>query len=104
MDGLDPDVDQLRADGIAAARADTEYRIALAKAVREIRNEGVAWGAAQDLARGRPDVAKLRQKKLEAEVIYKASQEALNTHKLATRVLQDTVNKAWSTTGGRYEY
>lgn len=104
MDQLDKDVDQLKEDGIEMAKAEATYRIELAKKMRELRRDGVAWSAMSDLCRGDPDIADLKEERDKREVIYKASQEALNTHKLAIRVLQDTVNKAWSAQGGRYEY
>lgn len=54
-----------------------KYRVALAKEiVRQHDADGVAWTVAPDLARGNPDVARLRRERDIAEGVREAMQQA----------------------------
>ncbi len=68
--------DLLRSTSRDAAKAEEAYRIALAKEiVRQHADEGVAWTVAPDLARGNPEVARLRMLRDIAEGVREATQQ-----------------------------
>jgi hypothetical protein len=59
------------------AQKEERYRVALAKEiVRQHAEDKVAWTVAPDLARGNPDVARLRMLRDVAEGVRDASQQA----------------------------
>jgi hypothetical protein len=60
--------EQVGVQGRAASRAEEAYRVALAAEMWRLRrDEGVAWSALGDLARGTPDVAALKRRRDDAE-------------------------------------
>jgi len=60
------------------ADAEERYRCALAKEiVRQHAEDGVAWTVAPDLARGDPNVARLRRERDIAEGVREASRQAV---------------------------
>ena len=63
-----------------AASAEEAYRMALAVAIVEAHNDGVAWSTAPDLARGDATVTKLRRERDIAEGVREAMQQALWRH------------------------
>lgn len=62
------------------AGAEEAYRKALAVAIVEAHDSGVAWTAAADLARGDDEVARLRRERDIAEGVREAMQQALWRH------------------------
>ena len=75
---------------------DTDYRVALAKELLILKNEGYAISLAGDIARGKPEIAHLKFLEISKEAIYKANLESINATKLAIKVLQEQVNKEFS--------
>lgn len=68
--------DLLRSTSESFAKAERDYRVALAKEiVRQHADEGVAWSVAPDLARGTPEVAQLRMLRDVAEGVREATQQ-----------------------------
>jgi len=67
---------ELRDRSRDAAIAEEAYRVLLAKAIVEAHAGGVAWSVASDVARGRPDVAKLRMHRDIAEGVREATVQA----------------------------
>jgi hypothetical protein len=60
--------EQVGVQGRAASRAEEAYRVALAAEMWRLRKEeGVAWSALGDLARGTPEIAELKRKRDDAE-------------------------------------
>ena len=78
------------------AKAYTDYRIALAKELVRLKDDGVAVTLAGDVARGKPEIAKLKFKEISSEAIYKANQEAINSTKLQIKIIQEQLNKEYS--------
>lgn len=68
--------DALKQAAHGAALAEEAYRKTLASAIVEAHAEGVAWSVAADVARGRPDVAKLRRERDIAEGVREALSQA----------------------------
>ena len=93
---LDVSVKSLRKTGSEDAKAYTDYRVALAKELMILKEEGYAITLAGDIARGKPEIAKLKFKEISTEAIYKANQEAINSTKLKIKIIQEQLNKEYS--------
>jgi hypothetical protein len=70
------------------------YRVALAKRILTAHEEGVAWTACQDIARGDPDVARLRYERDVADGVAEAISQAGWRHAADRKDLQRLI--AWS--------
>lgn len=77
--------------------AETEYyyRIKLSKRLTELRAEGQAVTHLADIARGEPEIAKLRMNRDIAKGLYESSQEAINVYKIKIRVLENQYAREW---------
>lgn len=93
---LDVSVKSLRKTGSEYAKAYTDYRVALAKELMILKEEGYAITLAGDIARGKPEIAKLKFKEISTEAIYKANQESINALKLQIKIIQEQINKEYS--------
>ena len=78
------------------AKAYTDYRVALAKELMILKEEGYAITLAGDIARGKPEIARLKFKEISSEAIYKANQESINALKLQIKIIQEQINKEYS--------
>ena len=61
-----------------------------------LKEEGYAITLAGDIARGKPEIARLKFKEISTEAIYKANQEAINSTKLQIKIIQEQLNKEYS--------
>ena len=93
---LDISVKSLRKTGSEYAKAYTDYRVALAKELMILKEEGYAITLAGDIARGKPEIARLKFKEISSEAIYKANQESINALKLQIKIIQEQINKEYS--------
>ena len=93
---LDISVKSLRNTGSDYAKAYTDYRVALAKELMILKEEGYAITLAGDIARGKPEIARLKFKEISSEAIYKANQESINALKLQIKIIQEQINKEYS--------
>ena len=93
---LDVSVKSLRNTGSDYAKAYTDYRVALAKELMILKEEGYAITLAGDIARGKPEIARLKFKEISTEAIYKANQEAINSTKLQIKIIQNQIDKEWT--------
>ena len=93
---LDISVKSLRKTGSEYAKAYTDYRVALAKELMILKEEGYAITLAGDIARGKPEIARLKFKEISTEAIYKANQEAINSTKLQIKIIQNQIDKEYS--------
>ena len=96
MKQLDNAIKMLRTTGKDYAKAYTDYRVALAKELLILKNEGYAITLAGDIARGKPEIAKLKFEEISTEAIYKANLESINVSKLEIKILQEQINKEYS--------
>ena len=92
---LDISVKSLRKTGSDYAKAYTEYRVALAKELVRLKDDGMAVTIAYDVARGKPEIARLKFKEISTEAIYKANQESINALKLQIKIIQNQIDKEW---------
>ena len=95
---LDVSIRSLRKTGEEYAKAYTDYRIAVAQELVKLKNEGYAITLAGDIARGKPEIAKLKFKEISSEAIYKANLESINALKLELKVLMNQYDKEWGNT------
>lgn len=93
---LDNSIKMLRKTGSEYAKAYTEYRIALAKELLLLKNDGYAITLAGDIARGKPEIAHLKFEEISKEAIYKANMESINALKLEIKIIQEQLNKEWT--------
>lgn len=82
--------------GRAYSMSQKEYRIALRKAMLEEREKGTPVTILSDICRGRPDIAELCMQRDIAEVVYKASMEAINVYKLEANILREQIDREWN--------
>lgn len=80
------------------AEAEYYYRIELSKRLTELRAEGQAVTHLADIARGEPQIAKLRLDRDIAKGLYESSQEAINVYKIRIRVLENQYSREWGQT------
>ena len=92
---LDNSVRILRKSGSDYAKAYTDYRIALAKELVKLKAEGYAITLANDIARGKPEIAHLKFEEISKEAIYKANLESINALKLEIKIIQEQLNKEY---------
>lgn len=92
---LDACIRELSKTGREYAKAYTDYRVALAKELLKLKDEGYAITLAGDIARGKPEIARLKFEEISKEAIYKANIESINAIKLTIKVLQEQANKEW---------
>ena len=88
-------IESLIKTGKDYAKAYTDYRVALAKELMILKEEGYAITLAGDIARGKPEIARLKFKEISTEAIYKANQEAINSTKLQIKIIQNQIDKEW---------
>lgn len=92
-DLLDKALKEYKGRGIDYANAYKNYRVAVAKELIKLRDEGMPVTIAYDIARGQEEVAELKRQEIITESIYKSCQEAINSYKLQMRILQEQYNK-----------
>ena len=93
---LDNSIKMLRKTGSEYAKAYTDYRVALAKELVILKNDGYAITLASDIARGKPEIAHLKFEEISKEAIYKANMESINALKLEIKILQNQIDKEWT--------
>lgn len=71
------------------------YRMALSKRLTELRADRQPVTHLADIARGEPNIAKLRLDRDIAKGLYDSSQEAINVYKLKIRILENQYAREW---------
>jgi hypothetical protein len=89
-------VEELKNTGKKYAEAYTKYRVELAKELVKLKDEGYAITLAGDIARGKPEIAKLKFDEISTEAVYKANQETINVLKLQIKILENQRQREWS--------
>lgn len=96
---LDTAIKQLRNTGREYAEAYTNYRMELAKELVKLKDQGYAITLAGDIARGKPQIARLKFDEIAKEAIYKANQEAILALKLQIKLLDGQISREWGAKG-----
>lgn len=92
---LDNSIKMLRKTGSDYAKAYTDYRIALAKELLILKDDGYAITLAGDIARGKPEIAHLKFEEISKEAIYKANMESINVLKLQIKILENQIEREY---------
>lgn len=80
--------------GRTLAKAEYDYKVALAEQSLRLRDEGMAVTLIDKVVYGK--VAKERMHRDVAEVMYKTALEHINATKLRLRLVQAQIEKEWS--------
>jgi len=94
---LEMSIKQLRNSGTNYAQAEREYKVLLRSECLKLRDEGMAIGMIDKTCYGIPSVAEARYKRDVAEAVYKANLEAINSIKLQLRIIENQIQREWST-------
>lgn len=95
LNQLDIAVKELRKTGSQYADSYSKYRIEVAKELVLLRENGVPVTIAYDIARGKPEIAKLKFNEIRDEAIYKANIESINATKLEIKILNEQMQREW---------
>ena len=93
---LEISIKQLRKSGTAYAQAEKDYKILLRQECLKLRDEGMAIGMIDKTCYGIPSVAEARFKRDVAEAVYKANQEAINSIKLQIRLIENQLQREYT--------
>lgn len=96
---LDESIKLLRSNGIAAAKAEKDYKMLLRQECLKLRDEGMAIGLIDKTCYGIPSVAEARFNRDVAQATYKANQEHINIKKLQLRIVESQINREWGNGG-----
>ena len=94
---LDYSVKELRKSGTAYAEAERIYKIKLREWCLKLRSQDMPIGLIDKTCYGIPEIAELRFKRDCARVVYDANKDAINAIKLELRILENQVQREWST-------
>ena len=92
---LDKALSEYKGRGLEYANAFKNYRVAVAKELLRLRDDGMPVTIAYDIARGNEEVAELKRQEIITESLYKSCQEAINSYKLQMKILQEQYNKEY---------
>ncbi|MFY9421450.1 MAG: hypothetical protein WAP91_00355 [Bacilli bacterium] len=92
---LDKALRALGERGREYAKAEHDYRVALAQKILIERDRGTPVTIISDVCRGDKVIAKLKFERDVAEVVYKAAMEAINTYKLQIKILENQIEREW---------
>lgn len=82
--------------GRAYARAEHDYRVALAQKMLTERDKGMPVTILGDICRGDREIAKKKFDRDVGESAYKAALEACNVYKVQIRVLENQIEREWT--------
>lgn len=96
LDLLDEAVKSLRFRAREYAESESAYRQALAIEMLRLREEDkMPVTIIPDLARGRPEIARLKVERDCNEALYKSALEAINVNKIRVKVLESQHEREW---------
>lgn len=81
--------------GKAYAKAEQDYRVALAEKILLLRDQGYPATLIGDLARGDREVAKLKFDRDCSEAVYDSAREGINVFKKQIDVLREQIEREW---------
>ena len=92
---LDAAITELKSRGRAAAQAERDYRVELAKRILSERDKGTPVTIISDVCRGDPTIAGMKFERDVSDVVYKSALEAVNGYKLQIRILDAQIEREW---------
>lgn len=94
---LNASVRMLRKTGTELAEAERAYKVKLREHVLRLKADGMAVGLISLTIYGIKEVADLRFERDRAQYIYDANKDAVNSTKLQLRLLDNQLQREWST-------
>lgn len=85
-------IKELGVRGQAKAKAERDYRVALAKKMLELREKGTAVTIISDLCRGDEEIARLKMERDIAESLYESNMQYIYSTKLNIDIIQNQIN------------
>lgn len=82
------------------AKAESDYKIALAQTAIKLKDSGMAVTMINMVIYGTQPVPGLRFKRDTAEVMYKTAQENIQSIKLQLRLVEAQIEREWGQTSG----
>ena len=92
---LDSALQQLGNRGRVFAKAEQNYRVALAQKILEERDKGTPVTIISDICRGDHSIAKLKFDRDVSETAYDTAKEACNVYKLQIKVLENQIEREY---------
>lgn len=92
---LEQALSTVRANGIAYAQAEKEYKEAVSKESLRLRDEGMPVTLMDKVIYGLPSISTLRFQRDCALVVYEANKEAINVKKLQVRLIDEQISREW---------
>ena len=89
-------IDVMANNGCRYAKAEAEYKIELAKTALSLKEQGMAVTMINTVIHGTGGVPKLRMERDIAEVMYKTSQEKIQSVKLQLRIIEAQIEREWA--------
>lgn len=93
---LDQSLKMLRKSGENYAKALASYRMAFSQELLKLRDEGYAISLAENIARGKREIAELKQKEILSDTLHEASRENINVLKLQIKILNEQISREWA--------
>ena len=91
-------IGELKARGQAKAETEYKYRMALSKRLIELKAEGNPVTHLGNIAKGEPEIAKLRLERDIADSLYNSCFEAINVYKIKIPVMENQLTREWGPT------
>ena len=85
-------IKELKERGNNKAKAERDYRVALAKKMLELRAEGTPVTIISDLCRGDEEIARLKMERDIAESLYESNMQFIYSTKLNIDIIQNQIN------------
>ena len=82
-------INELKKRGREKAKAEQEYRVALAKEILIQRDEGVPVTIISDVCRGKPEIAKLKFERDFAETLYETCLQKIYQCKIEMGIIEE---------------
>jgi len=92
---LEASGEELGKRGEAAAKAERDYRVALAKKMLAERDGGMPVTILGDVCRGDEAIALLKLARDTADALYKSLIENINIYKLHIKIIENQIQREW---------
>ena len=97
LEKLNKSVENLRKSGSDYAYAERDYKIILRQECLKLKDEKMAVGLIEKVCYGIPVVADARCERDIKQAVYKANLEAINSIKLNIKIIENQINREFTT-------
>lgn len=99
MNELTASINKLRANGVALAEAERDYKITLSTQALRLRAGDMPVTLINQVIYGQQEVAELRLRRDIAQANYEANREHINITKLKLRIVESQLEREWGNAG-----